>query len=51
MLHKRDVAQIDIPTLLDDVHAYEDRLLIVFDKGEIRRFIVTICNPKVNTRK
>jgi len=36
-----DVAQIDIPTLLD-VHAYGDRLLIVFDKGEMRHFIVVI---------
>ena len=39
----RDVAQFNIPTLLD-VRTYGDRLLIVFDKGEIRRFIVVIYN-------
>ena len=48
--HNRDVAQIDIPTLLD-VRTYGDRLLIVFDKGEMRRFIcVIIYNSKVYTR-
>jgi hypothetical protein len=45
----RDVAQIDIPTLLE-VRRYGDRLLIVFDKGEIRRFIVVIYNSEVYTR-
>ena len=45
----RDVAQFDIPTLLD-VRTYGDRLLIVFDKGEIRRFIVVIYNSEVYTR-
>jgi hypothetical protein len=44
----RDVAQIDIPTLLD-VRTYGDRLLIVFYKGEIRRFIVVIYNSEVYT--
>jgi hypothetical protein len=43
------VAQIDIPTLLE-VCTYGDRLLIVFDKGEIRRFIVVIYNSEVYTR-
>ena len=45
------VAQIDIdiPTLLD-VRKYGDRLLIVFDKGEMRRFIVVIYNSEVYTR-
>jgi hypothetical protein len=47
--HNRDVAQIDIPTLLD-VRTYGDRLSIVFDKGEMRRFIVVIYNSKVYTR-
>jgi hypothetical protein len=46
--HSRDVGQIDIPTLLD-VRTYEDRLLIVFDKGEIHRFIVEIYNSEVYT--
>ena len=45
----RDVAQIDIPTLLD-VRTYGDRLFIVFDKGEMRRFSVIIYNYKVYTR-
>jgi len=47
----RDVAQIDIaiPTLLD-VRKYGDRLLIIFDKGEMRRFIVVIYNSEVYTR-
>ena len=47
----RDVAQIDIviPTLLD-VRKYGDRLLIIFDKGEMRRFIVIIYNSEVYTR-
>ena len=44
----RDVAQIDMPTLLD-VRTYGDRLLIVFEKGEIRRFIVAIYNSEVYT--
>ena len=48
-MHIRDVAQIDIPALLD-VHTYGDRLLIVFDKGEMRRFIVEIYNSEVYTR-
>ena len=43
MIPSRDVAQIDIPTLLD-VRTYGDRLLIVYDKGEMRRVIVVICN-------
>ena len=47
----RDVAQIYIPTLLDvRTRTYGDRLLIVFDKGEIRRFIVVIYNSEVYTR-
>jgi hypothetical protein len=41
--HSKNVGEIDIPTLLD-VRTYGDRLLIVFEKGEIRRFIVEICN-------
>jgi hypothetical protein len=47
----RDVAQIDIdiPTLLD-VRKYGDRLLIIFDKGEMRRFIVVIVNRKLKKR-
>ena len=45
----RDVAQIDIPTLLD-VRTYGDRLLIVFHKVEMRRIIVVIYNSKVYTR-
>jgi hypothetical protein len=45
----RDVAQIDIPTLLD-VRTYGDRLLIVFDKGEMRRFFVVIYYSEVYTR-
>jgi hypothetical protein len=45
----RDVAQIDIPTL-HDVHTYGGRLLRVFDKHEMRRFIVVICNSEVYTR-
>jgi hypothetical protein len=47
----RDVAQIDIdiPTLLD-VRKYGDRLLIIFYKGEMRRFIVIIYNSEVYTR-
>ena len=44
-----DVAQIDIPTLLD-VRTYGDRLLIVFDKGEMRRFFVVIYYSEVYTR-
>ena len=36
-----DVAQIDIPTLLD-VRTCFDRLLVVFDKDEMHRFIVVI---------
>ena len=44
-----DVAHIDIPTL-HDVRTYGDRLLIVFDKGEMRRYIVVIYNSKVYTR-
>ena len=48
-MHIRDIAQIDIPALLD-VHTYGDRLLIVFDKGEMRRFIVEIYNSEVYTR-
>jgi hypothetical protein len=39
--------QIDIPILLD-VRTYGDRLLIVFDKGEIRCFIVVIYNSEVS---
>ena len=46
--HSRNVGQIDIPTLLD-VRTYGDCLLIVFDKGEIRRFIVAIYNSEVYT--
>jgi len=45
----RDVAQIDIPTLLD-VRTYVDRLLIVFDKGEMRRYIVAVYNSEVYIR-
>jgi hypothetical protein len=45
----RDVAQIDIPTLLD-VRTYGDRLLIVFYKGEMRRFFVVIYYSEVYTR-
>jgi hypothetical protein len=45
----RDIAQIDILTLLD-VRTYGDRLLLVFDKGEMRRFIVVIYNSEVYTR-
>ena len=45
----RDVAQFDIPTLLD-VRTYGDRLLIVFDEGEMRGFIVVICNSERYTR-
>ena len=44
-----DVAHIDIPTL-HDVRTCGDRLLIVFDKGEMRRYIVVIYNSKVYTR-
>ena len=40
------ITLIDIPTLLD-VRTYGDRLLIVFDKGEMCRFIVVIYNSKV----
>jgi len=39
----RDVAQIDIPTLLDLWRSF-------FDKGEMRRFIVVIYNSEVYTR-
>ena len=36
-----DVAQIDIPTCtLPDARTYGDRLLIVFDKGGMRRFML-----------
>jgi hypothetical protein len=49
MIPSKDVAQIDIPTLLD-VRTYGDRLLIVYDKGEMRRVIVVICNAEVYTR-
>jgi hypothetical protein len=52
LLHLQDQnnnVQIDIPTLLE-VRRYGDRLLIVFDKGEIRRFIVVIYNSEVYTR-
>jgi hypothetical protein len=45
----RDIAQIDILTLLD-VRTYGDRLLLVFDEGEMRRFIVVIYNSEVYTR-
>jgi len=45
----RDVAQNDIPTLLD-VRTYGDRLLIVFNKGEMRRFIVVVYNSEVYIR-
>ena len=45
----RDVAQFDIPTLLE-VRTYGDRLLIVFDKDEVCRFIVVIYNSEVYTR-
>ena len=46
----RDVAQIDIPTLLD-VRTYRDRLLIFFFyKSEMRRFIVVIYKSEVYTR-
>ena len=45
----RDIAQIDILTLLD-VRTYGDRLLLVFDKGEMRRFIVVIYHSEVYTR-
>ena len=48
-LHIRDVAQIDIPTLLD-VRTCGVRLLIVFDNDEMRRFIVVIYNFKVYTK-
>ena len=34
-------------TLLCLTHTYGDRLLIVFDKGEMRRFIVVIYNSEV----
>ena len=40
------ITLIDIPALLD-VRTYGDRLLIVFDKGEMCRFIVVIYNSKV----
>jgi hypothetical protein len=49
LCHKRDVAQIEIPTLLD-VRTYGDRLLICFDKGEMRHIIVVIYNSEVYTR-
>ena len=42
-----DLAQIDIPILLD-VRTYGDRVLIVFDKGDIRCFIVVIYNSEVS---
>jgi hypothetical protein len=45
----RDVLQIEIPTLLD-VRTYGDRLLIAYDKGEVRSFIVVIYNSNVYTR-
>jgi hypothetical protein len=45
----RDVLQIEIPTLLD-VCTYGDRLLIAYDKGEVRSFIVAIYNSNVYTR-
>jgi hypothetical protein len=44
-----DVAQFDIPTLID-VRTYGDRLLIVFDEGEMHGFIVVIYNSEVYTR-
>jgi hypothetical protein len=39
------ITLIDIPTLLD-VRTYGDRLLIVFDRGEMHRFIVVIYNSE-----
>jgi len=45
----KDVAQIDIPTLLD-VRTYGDRLLIVFYKGEMCGLIVVIYNSEVYSR-
>jgi hypothetical protein len=47
--HFRDVAQIDIPTLLE-VRTYGYRLLIVIDKGEMRRLIVQIYNSEIYSR-
>ena len=32
------------------LRTYGDRLLIVYDKGEMRRVIVVICNAEVYTR-
>ena len=46
--YNRDVAQIDIPTLRD-VRTYGNRLLIAFNKGEMRPFIVMIYNSDIYT--
>lgn len=40
-IFNRDVAQIDAPKLLD-VRTHGDLLYIVFDKGEMGRFIVVM---------